>query len=48
MGHIAYFSRGAEIKELTFEDSRGDELEVLSITISCGSLQTASLKRSDK
>ena len=41
-------SRGLRINELTFEDCWGDELEVLSTTISRGSLKITSLKRSDK
>lgn len=42
------FSRVSRINELAFENCLGDELEVLSITISCGSLKITSLKRSDK
>lgn len=40
--------RGLRINELTFENCSGDELEVLSITISRGSLKITSLKHPNK
>lgn len=42
------FSKALRIDELTFENCLGDELEVLSITIPCGSLKITLLKCSDK
>lgn len=42
------FSRGLGINELTFENCLGDELEVLSIAVSRGSLKITSLKLPNK
>lgn len=43
-----FFGGCGTFNEPTFETCLGDELEVLSITISCGSLKITSPERSDK